>query len=397
MRALGVDPPHGAPLFLLLAMIYVASLPDAMLPPVLRDLLVSRYSVTPAAAHWFMAINLVGAMAAVPILAMLRGRASPALLIGVGALCNGALLLGLALPIGFGWSVSVRFLEGAADMVVLAVLFNLLSSDGPRAWRGHRLGLGGTALMLGLATGAISGGRLGEAGAASVLIAGAVASGVLAVIAFFGIRLLRRCERAPRSEAIRVATGTLIPLWPSLAMFGSDRALAGLLSTTVPLLLGTLSGWNTSSIGMMIGVPMAVMALGSWPAGVLADRFGALRVRTIAALMYAAGIAAIPLLVEKPGWLLMSMMLIIGVAASALMPSALALAARTERGSTAMGACQAAGNVGFLLGVAGAGALLSLLGGTQPSILAYTMTVHILALLHVAITGIGLSRLADVL
>ncbi|MCA9285783.1 MAG: MFS transporter, partial [Phycisphaerales bacterium] len=231
---LGVDRAHVSPLWFLLVLVFLACLPDAMLPPVLQGLLVQRYGITPTAAHWFMTVNLIGALAAVPVLVVVRRRLPPALVLAVGAAANAALLLALAAPIGFGWSVGVRLAEGVADMVVLAVLFDLLSRGGPRAWRGHRLGLGGTALMLGLAVGAVAGGRLGRDAPLAVLPAGAAACGVLGLLSVFGWRLLRRSDsaQAPAPETDHRANA-LAPLWPSLAMFGADRALAGLLSTTV--------------------------------------------------------------------------------------------------------------------------------------------------------------------
>ena len=46
---------------LVLLLILLSALPDAMLVPVLRDLLVERYGASAEAAQAFLAVNLLGA------------------------------------------------------------------------------------------------------------------------------------------------------------------------------------------------------------------------------------------------------------------------------------------------------------------------------------------------
>ena len=52
---------------LVLLLILLSALPDAMLVPVLRDLLVERYGASAEAAQAFLAVNLLGAGLAVPL------------------------------------------------------------------------------------------------------------------------------------------------------------------------------------------------------------------------------------------------------------------------------------------------------------------------------------------
>src|SRR5690606_26922672 len=114
-----------------LFLIFLAGLPDAMVPPVLEGLFVERYGVSDAAAHWFMAVNLVGAVLTLPALAALRRLWPPAAILAGAAFANAAMLAIMAQPIGFIQSLILRVVEGGADLMVLAVLFDLVAKAGP--------------------------------------------------------------------------------------------------------------------------------------------------------------------------------------------------------------------------------------------------------------------------
>lgn len=386
-------------------LLLLACLPDAMLPPVLRTLVVERLGATEPQAHWFMAVNLVGALLALPLLAAFRRIVSPTWLIAIFAALNAALLLLLAGATNLPTALALRACEGAADMVVLAVLFDLFAKAGDGRGQGRRLGVASTVMMVGLAGGAILGGVLGrgigevEASAehapSMVLLVGASFCAALAVLTVGGRRLVRRTTAAAsvHSATLEVPaprSAGAPPLWTAAAMMGSDRMLAGLLTTTVPLLLASRLGWTSERIGGLLAVPLLIMAFGAFPAGLVADRFGALRTRTCAALVYAIALAAIPAAGTVSASAMLGTLLVLGLAAAALMPTSMQLAARSGRGAMAMGTCQAAGNIGYLLGIAGAGWMLFSLGGAKPSESTYAMVIVIFALAHVVTTGVTL-------
>src|SRR5690606_3770075 len=104
--------------------------------------------VSDAAAHWFMAVNLVGAVLTLPALAALRRLWPPAAILAGAAFANAAMLAIMAQPIGFIQSLILRVVEGGADLMVLAVLFDLVAKAGPAETRGRRFGLAGTVLLL---------------------------------------------------------------------------------------------------------------------------------------------------------------------------------------------------------------------------------------------------------
>lgn len=103
-------------------MLFLCARPDAMVVPVLRQLMVERYGVTIGAAHAFMWVNLVGAMVCVRFIKGWQHRLGDRGLLVAAAFVNGGLLAAMALPIGFGPTLALRALEGAADLRVYAVL-----------------------------------------------------------------------------------------------------------------------------------------------------------------------------------------------------------------------------------------------------------------------------------
>jgi len=426
---LGAPRPDRGGLVVAWLLLFVACLPDAMLPPVLRQLMIDRFGASEPQAHAFMAVNLVGAVLALPVLYGLRRALAPSTMVALAASLNAVLLFLLSKSPNLSTALVLRGLEGAADMAVLAVLLHVASQAGARSGQGRRLGVSSTVLMLGLAGGAVLGGLLGSSATAHpnaesatsagpvdspadpvalVLLVGASLCAGLAFLAIAGGAAVNRAAHEPRSAPIDESAAEAgseegnddrsasevaapaVPLWIPSLMMGTDRMLAGLLTATIPLLLAARLGWSPERIGGMLAIPLLLMALGAYPAGLLADRLGYILTRTGAALLYAAAIAFLPVAGAISTSVMFCTLLLLGFAAAALMPTALSMAAATRRGAAAMGTAQAAGNIGYLLGIVGAGALLALLGGGRPDETAYAMVIQIFALAHVVATGVTL-------
>ena len=151
---------------LVLVLILLSALPDAMLAVVLRDLFVERYGVPAEAAQMFLAVNLLGAGLAVPLVRWLRRRCAAWSIAASGALADAALLGLMWLPIGFVPTLGARLLEGVADVATFAALFQILGEVGgrPAAWR---MGVGATMLVGGLGGGAAIGGVMVRASASA--------------------------------------------------------------------------------------------------------------------------------------------------------------------------------------------------------------------------------------
>jgi MFS family permease len=140
----------------------------------------------------------------------------------------------------------------------------------------------------------------------------------------------------------------------------SDRALSAVISVTAGLSLLTQAGMSEQLVGAGLGAMLLLIALGSWPAGVLADRIGALPIRVLSVVGYAAGFAVLAWAPWIPPWIVLSGLILIGIAGAGLAPSTYVLASRRGRGVVDMGGLHAAGSAGYLCGLVGAGALLEL-------------------------------------
>jgi len=397
--AFGAEPPSGAApharvgLWCAVVLLLLGSLPDAMVPPVLRTIVVDRLGGAESMAHWFMSVNLIGAILAIPLLMWLRKRVAPTHILIGAALADAVFLYGIFLSDRLATALVLRGLEGVADLIVLAVLLDLVAKAGGARARGRRLGLGATTLLLGLGLGALVGARFGDA-PHYVFLLGAGSSGLLALVAAFAARpLLRAVASCPVVDAMETVPSRTRRVTPVVCMMAGDRALAGVLTVTIPMLLAGRLGWSAGEIGWIIALPLLLMALLAWPAGLLGDRVGNLQLRAVAGLVYALALAALPAvaIAGLGGGLagVIPLAVLLGIAAAALMPTTMALAARTGRGSVAMAAVHAGGNIGYLIGIVGGGALLAFVGGLRPDPGAFALVVVIFALAHVVITGMA--------
>lgn len=355
----------------------LSAMPDTMAAPVLKEMFVDRYGASARVAQLFMAVNLLGAVAAIPVLLAARRRVGPVGLLVAGSLADAGLLGVLAAPIGLVPSLAVRAAEGVTDVVVFAALFDLVRRNaGAHAARG--LGIASTPLLLGLGLGAIGGGlaaqRVGGA------VEGAAAGGDVA-LAVFGVSALasvlvalaalvfRRWiagigavepERGPlvasgEAHAGSVPHGSLDdrprPLAWSCLMAFMDRATGGLITSALPLVLASYLGYTREQRGWLIGMPLLLMALCTGPAGLLCDRIGSLRVRLAAGVAYAIAFSAIPFAAASTAGMAVAMV-VVGISAGALFASSLAIAAGTGGSTVALGAFRASGDLGFFAGTA---------------------------------------------
>ncbi|MFO0961893.1 MAG: MFS transporter [Phycisphaerales bacterium] len=402
---------------LLPLLLLLSAMPDTMAAPVLKELFVDRYGVGPRAAQLFMAVNLVGALAAVPLLVWARRRASAVTLLVVGSVADAVLLGVLAMPVGFASSLVLRAAEGVTDVVVFAALFDLVRRrSGAHAARG--LGYASTPLLLGLGVGAVVGGQAAQrvipdraGGLDGITNAGAdVAMAVFGVSALACIlvalgafvarrQLLQVAQVEPEasplapsgeSHAAAVAHGVFDdrprPLWWACAMAFADRATGGLITGTLPLALAEFLGYSKQQRGWLIGLPLLLMALGTGPSGALCDRVGSLRVRLIAGVFYALAFAAIPFAAGTQ-WMLAAAMFAVGISGAALFSSSLAVAAESGGAAVAIGGLRAAGDLGFFAGTALSVLALQSLG-REPRYEDYTAIISGFGALHLLTTGL---------
>jgi len=382
-----------------LVMLLLAAMPDAMFAPVLKTILVDRYGVGEASAFWFMSVNLLGIILVLPALPWLRRRMSPALLIAVAAICNGILYGVMALPIGLVGTLCVRGLEGAPDLVSLAAVLSLVSRGSEVRGdvnRGLRFGLAGTTMMVALVLGLLIGGLSSQGGPVAVFGIAAGECLLLAIVAITMSGFLPAIHASPLP--VDLDTARRYPVWPAMLFMFADRGLGGALSVAGALYMQSILDLSPRLTTSLLAMTILLLAICNGPLGFLADRFGSLRIRVIAAAGYGCCFMGIALSDVMPlGWLI-AMLSLMGLAGAGLIPTALSLGARHGGGTTDMGLLQAAGQWGFFAASALGGLVLHLNPGEEPlsasswAILIVTYAAIYLALNVVGVLGIGWRR-----
>ncbi|MCE9619403.1 MAG: hypothetical protein K8R92_05805 [Planctomycetes bacterium] len=374
-------------------LIFLSALPDALVVPVLKDLFADRYGVSASQAQLFLAVNLFGAVLAVPLVRLMRRRMPGWAVVSSTALVDGMLMAIMWLPIGFAGTLALRTVEGAADVATFAALFQMLgrSDPGHRAWK---LGLGATVLVAGLGIGVVVGGMLTKLSGnpAITLIVGSascLATGVLAFLFRASLTVMAGREidaDADVTPATQDHGGPPGKLWPILLMAATDRATGAILTAVfASFFLGGL-GYTAAERGMLVGLPLLLMAIGAAPAGWVADRMGTLETRTLAAVVYALSLAIVPFL-GGTVFVLACALLILGVAAAPLLPASLALVLTARRGMSGLAAFRAAGDIGYFTGIVVAIATGVLMDGGRANVQAGLVCGF--ALLHAAVTVVA--------
>jgi MFS family permease len=244
-------------------------------------------------------------------------------------------------------------------------------------------------LVAGIALGAFTGSLSPFATlpvAAATLVAVAVATVPLA-------RIVPSVHDAdPPVSTAPVAEGRRERIIASL-MLASDRGLAAALAVIVPLAFGGDDGLPKATVGVLLGLPMLGMALGAVPGGSLADRFGALRVRVVGAVLFGLGTIGLVEAERLGTGAMFAAAALAGLGAAPLFPSALAIGTR-DRGATGVyGAIQAAGQGGYALGnlslaiAAGLAALAGVEGVPPSRTLLVAAIVYLVVNLVVAIAA----------
>jgi MFS family permease len=333
--------------------------PVTMPVPVLRELVHDRFGVSELLTSLFMSINMVGALVAAPITGALADRIGRRRGILVAALLADALcFFALTAGVPFGVFLGVRFLEGCAHISALSMLLAAASTALPGERRGRAMGVVGGSMMAGVALGAPLGGALGRIGA---LVPLEVGGAVLLAGAGFAALVLRdrgAGEARPGLAEIRAALRAHPAILVPLAFSFVDRFTVGFFTTTFSLYVRRIHELPPARIGLAIAIFMVPFALLSYPVGRLAERGHVVALLCGGSLVYAAATASIGL-VGPPE--LYGLMFGIGVAAAVIFVPSLLLATQLAPAAirtTALGAFNAAGSLGFVLGPV-AGGLVS--------------------------------------
>jgi len=319
--------------------------------PVLRELVHDRFGVSELLTSLFMSVNMVGALVAAPLVGALADRIGRRRAILVGALGLDALcFFALTAQVPFGLFLGVRLVEGCAHIAALSMLLAAASTALPPEQRGRAMGLVGGSMMLGVAIGAPLGGALGRSGALVPLQVGGCVLLAAAVFAAFVVRDRGVGEARPGFAEIRAALRAHPAILVPLAFSFVDRFTVGFFTTTFSLYVRRIHDLPPARIGLAIAVFMVPFALLSYPVGRLAERGHVVALLCGGSLLYAAATASV-------GWVgppeLYALMFGIGVTAAVMFVPSLLLTTQLAPDAvrtTALGAFNSAGSLGFVLG-----------------------------------------------
>jgi MFS family permease len=335
-----------------LGLLAVLMLVPVTLPvTVLRELVHERFGVSEALTSLFMSVNMIGAVFAAPLSGALADRFGRRRPIAVAALlADSALLYALTLPLPFGPFLALRFLEGCAHISALSVLLAIASRSRGEKGRGWVMGLVGGGITLGVAIGAPLGGRLGQSDPLLTLRAGSLVLAGAALLAAVALAEgSRGGERASARQILAAIRENRLLLAP-LAFSFADRFTVGFFSTTFSLFLSRIHQLPPPRIGLLMALFLLPFSLLSFP-------FGRLSEKTSRVWMLCGGSFVYGTLTASLGFWplegLPALMLLLGVASAVMFVPSLLLTAEIapERiRTTAMGAFNAAGSLGFIAG-----------------------------------------------
>ncbi len=326
-------------------------IPVTLPVPILRSLVHERFGVSEAMTSLFMSINMIGAVFAAPLAGVLGDRFGRRRELIVGALIvDGFCFIALPLTQSFPAFMAIRFAEGCAHIVALSLLLALAATSQSEERRGRAMGLVGAGLLLGVALGAPIGGALGGRSVVLPLHFGAGLLFVAAAVAASTLRETGRQRHRPGfAELIETVWRHRVVLVP-LAFAFADRFTVGFYTTTLSLYLTRVHEATPAQVGALIASFMLPFALFSYPFGRLAERRSIVLMLCAGSLLYGIGTAAVGFSSMPVLYLLMPS---IGFAAAVMFVPSMVMttdlvpaAVRT----TALGAFNAAGSLGFIVG-----------------------------------------------
>ena len=326
-------------------------MPVTLPVPILRELVGERFAVSELATSLFMSINMIGAAIAAPLAGALADRIGKRRPLVIGALAFDALcFVGMTLDLPFPVFMGIRFIEGCAHIFALSLVLSIAASMGGESKRGITMGVTGAGMMLGVALGAPIGGMLGRVDPLRPLLTGAfVLVGAAALAAAILIEP-KESESRPRTSEIWRAIKENREIIAPLIFAFADRFTVGFYTTTFSLFASGLHGADPPQVGLWISAFMLPFALLSFPFGVLADRVSKTALLCGGSAIYGVLTASLgfwPTSFIGPGMAVIGMTAAIMFVPSMLMTTDLTPPAIR---STALGAFNTAGSLGFIFG-----------------------------------------------
>ncbi len=250
-------------------------LPVTLLVPVLKELLADRFSASTFWTHSFMSVNMIGAIAVLPLFASVADRTgSRRRLIGMALLLEALLFLAMSRAPSLAVILGLRALEGAAHMLALSTLMAVAADAAAPSARGRMMGVIGCCMMLGTALGTRLGGIVWRSAPGWTF---EVAAGIAGAAALAAMLTVPRTTRSTAPGTLRDAV-SLFRRHRELFIPGVytfiDRFCVGLVISTFVLFLGTCHGVDPEGRSRLLAMFLVPFALLVYPAGRLVDRIG---------------------------------------------------------------------------------------------------------------------------
>ena len=323
-------------------------------------------SRTIGASTWFLAVEVTASVAFVLVWGVTSdatGRRGALVRLGATGAAVGYVALAVAPRFGtvpFSVALGLRAVQGAATVGAFSLAVTMLM-DLPGG-HGRNMGAAGVAVGLGTAFGAPVGGLLYELDPFAPLAVAAALTGAVAVLAG---RLVDRAPPGSEEFGVLAAVRETPTLAVPYALGLVDRLSAGLFALVGTLYFRTTFELSPAATGGMLFLFFGPFALFQYPFGALSDRGGRAIPVVVGSACYGVTVAGVGL---APTAVLAGVaMVAVGVVGAFMSPATMALvtdlAKKTDRG-VAMAGYNAAGNVGFLLGV--------VLGGTVAGQVGFT-------------------------
>ena len=345
-----------------LALLAVWIMAPVTLPvPVLRELVGERFAVSEFATSLFMSVNMIGALLMAPLAGAFSDRwGRKRSLLVVALAVDAGCFFGLAAPVPFWGFLAIRFVEGCAHITALSVLLMLASRALPAEHRGRAMGAVGGSMMIGVALGAPLGGFLGQSSTLLPLYVGGALALIAALLAAATVADDSEYDERPGMSAIVTALRTHPRLCIPLAFAFADRFTVGFFTTTFSLYARRIHSLSPAEIGMSIAIFMIPFAILSYPFGRMAERVSIPVLLCGGSVIYGLGTAAVGF-VGPPE--LYGLMFAIGISAAVMFVPSMIMTtqiAPDEIRATALGAFNAAGSLGFIIGPLAGGAISQL-------------------------------------
>ena len=374
------------PLLLLIGLM----LPVTGMVPVLSAFTAQRFEgLGQFGSHFFMSINMIGALLGAPIAGLLSDRLGRRKMLVVVALSvNGLTLLGIAYAYrhldSYAILLTLRLIEGFAHMSALSLLMALGADQVGRTGLGARMGAIGAAISIGVAVGAPLGGVIGGIDPLWVPLGGGLLSLALAVIGAAGLHDSTTVRARMAISEILATLAKRRELLIPLAFSFADRLTVGFIVSTLSLYLGLTLGFDARAIGAAMAAFLIPFSLLTWPAGHLSRHWDPLLMMVVGSILYGVFLAALAFV---PANWVVATMAVGGVIAALMYAPSLVLAAHyggEECRASALAAFNMAGSLGFACGPLISSLLLAFYAG-------FTAHPHVPVFISIGAIEVGLA------